>query len=38
MNKKTKVANKKHHRKVKKLKAKTRARREAASKAKTAQA
>jgi hypothetical protein len=38
MNKKTKVAKKKHHQKVKKLKAKTRARREAATKAKATQA
>ncbi len=38
MNKKTKVAKKKHHRKVKKIKAKTRARRAAAVKAKATQA
>lgn len=38
MNKKRKVVLKKHHRKVKKLKAKTKARREAAAKAKAAQA
>jgi hypothetical protein len=36
MNKKTKVAKKKHHRKVKKMKAKTKARRTAANKAKAA--